>query len=62
MQMQKSARKNKFEDGDIIDYGFFKDLKVIKRGRSYYTLEDSSGNKKRVYKRLVDKYGIKKCQ
>ncbi len=58
--MQKNARKRKFKAGDTINYGFFKELKVIKSGISYYTLEDSSGNRKRIIKRLVDKYGIKK--
>ena len=54
--------KNKFKTGDTIDYGFFKELKVIKSSITYYILEDSSGNRKKIIKRLVDKYGIKKCQ
>ena len=46
--------------GDIIDYGFFINLKVIKEDELHYTLEDKDGNTKKVYKELVDKHSTVK--
>ena len=46
-----------FKVGDIINYSFFTNVKIVAINDSYYTLMDSYGNKKAVYRSLVDKYG-----
>lgn len=46
-----------FKIGDIIDYGFYEDVKIVDIDNEHYHLKDSKGNIKRVYKSLVDKHG-----
>lgn len=43
--------------GDIINYSFFVNIKVVAEDSKHFTLEDASGNTKRVYKSLVNKHG-----
>ena len=49
----------KFKIGDIIDYGFFINIKVIGIGLSHYILEDHNGNVRNRNIDLIDKYGKK---
>jgi len=49
----------KFKIGDIIDYGFYANLKIIDTDKKHYILEDKSGNKKKIYIELIDKYWMK---
>jgi len=49
----------KFKIGDVIDFGFYVNTKVIGMGLTYYILEDKNGNNKCVGIDLVDKYGKK---
>ena len=44
------------EVGDVIDYGFYINIKVIDMDDLYYYLEDKAGNKRKSYKFLVDKW------
>ena len=46
-----------FKIGDVINYGFYANIKVVGEDEEHYILEDKNGNTKKVYKSLVDKYG-----
>ena len=46
-----------FKRDDKIDYGFYKDLKVVGEDEKHYILRDRVGNLKKVYKSLVNEYG-----
>ena len=46
-----------FKIGDKIDYIFYKDIEITKKGIFYYILKDKKGNIKIVDIKLVDKYG-----
>ena len=46
-----------FKVGDIIDYSFYNEVKIIDIDELHYILADKQGNKKSVYIELVDKYG-----
>lgn len=50
---------DKFKVGDVISYGFYACLKVIKVEYGYYILEDQQGNSEKIYKSLVNKHGVK---
>ena len=46
-----------FKIGDIIDYGFYTNIKITDIDDKHYILQDSKGNIKKVYIELVDKHG-----
>lgn len=46
-----------FSIGDTINYGFYTSLKIVEIEELSYVLKDKAGNRKRVYKDLVNKYG-----
>lgn len=46
-----------FKIGDIIEYGFYSNVKIVDTDKMHYFLKDSSGNVKKVLKSLVDKHG-----
>ncbi len=48
-----------FKTNDIIDYGFYTNIKVVGENKYHYILEDKYGSKHMIYKDLVDKYGKK---
>ena len=48
----------KFYPGDIINYGLLSNLTIIAEiDDKYYLVKDSSGNKKKIYQSLINKYG-----
>ena len=48
----------KFYPGDIINYGLNSNLTIIAEiDDKYYLVKDSSGNKKKIYQSLINKYG-----
>lgn len=49
---------DKFKVGDVIDYGFMKELKVVNVTTKYYSLQDKSGNIEEKFKYLVNEHGI----
>lgn len=48
---------DKFKIGDIINYGFMKELKVVDITAKYYVLQDKNGNIEEKFKDLVEKHG-----
>ncbi len=51
--------KYMFKTNDIIDYGFYTNIKVVGENKYHYILEDKYGSKHMIYKDLVNKYGKK---
>ena len=48
----------KFYPGDIINYGLHSNLTIIAEiDDKYYLVKDSSGNTKKIYQSLINKYG-----
>lgn len=48
----------KFYPGDVINYGLLSNLTIIAEiDDKYYLVKDSSGNKKKIYQSLINKYG-----
>ena len=48
----------KFYPGDVINYGILSNLTIIAEiDDKYYLVKDSSGNKKKIYQSLINKYG-----
>ena len=48
----------KFYPGDTINYGLLSNLTIIAEiDDKYYLVKDSSGNKKKIYQSLINKYG-----
>ena len=48
----------KFYPGDVINYGLLLNLTIIAEiDDKYYLVKDSSGNKKKIYQSLINKYG-----
>ena len=48
----------KFYQGDVINYGLLSNLTIIAEiDDKYYLVKDSSGNKKKIYQSLINKYG-----
>ena len=44
--------------GDVINYGILSNLTIIAEiDDKYYLVKDSSGNKKKIYQSLINKYG-----
>lgn len=51
-----------FNIGDVIDYGFFSNVKIVGKTNEEYILRDKNGNIKKVYRSLIDKSGkLVKC-
>lgn len=48
--------ENEIKVGDFINYGFYANIKVVGIDDFYYYLQDKGGNKRKVYKFLVDKW------
>ena len=47
-----------FYPGDVINYGLLSNLTIIAEiDDKYYLVKDSSGNKKKIYQSLINKYG-----
>lgn len=46
-----------FKVGDIINYSFYSNIKVVCEDEECYLMEDKNGNTKKLSKRLVNKYG-----
>ena len=44
---------DKFKIGDIINYGFMKELKVVDITAKYYVLQDKNGNIEEKFKDLI---------
>ena len=49
-----------FKKDDIIDYGFYKELKIVGKDDNCYKLEDKNGNTKKIYIDLIEKHGEKR--
>ena len=48
----------KLYPGDVINYGILSNLTIIAEiDDKYYLVKDSSGNKKKIYQSLINKYG-----
>ena len=48
----------KLYPGDVINYGLLSNLTIIAEiDDKYYLVKDSSGNKKKIYQSLINKYG-----
>lgn len=47
----------KFKIGNIINYSFFANLKIVDEYEDCFVLQDKSGNTRKYSKRLVNKYG-----
>ena len=48
----------KFYPGDTINYGLLSNLTIIAEiDDKYYLVKDSSGNTKKIYQSLINKYG-----
>ena len=48
----------KFYPGDVINYGLLSNLTIIAEiDDKYYLVKDSSGNEKKIYQSLINKYG-----
>ena len=48
----------KFYPGDIINYGLHSNLTIIAEiDDKYYLVKDGSGNTKKIYQSLINKYG-----
>ena len=48
----------KLYPGDVINYGIFSNLTIIAEiDDKYYLVKDSSGNTKKIYQSLINKYG-----
>ena len=48
----------KFYPGDIVNYGLLSNLTIIAEiDDKYYLVKDSSGNTKKIYQSLINKYG-----
>ena len=47
----------KFYPGDVINYGLLSNLTIIAEiDDKYYLVKDSSGNTKKIYQSLINKY------
>ncbi len=51
---------NELKKGDTINYGMFKNVIYEGKDDQYVILKDKSGNTKKVYIELFEKYGRKK--
>ena len=48
----------KFYPGDVINYGLLLNLTIIAEiDDKYYLVKDGSGNTKKIYQSLINKYG-----
>ena len=48
----------KFYPGDVINYGLLSNLTIIAEiDDKYYLVKDNSGNTKKIYQSLINKYG-----
>ena len=48
----------KLYPGDVINYGILSNLTIIAEiDDKYYLVKDSSGNEKKIYQSLINKYG-----
>lgn len=45
-----------FKIGDVINYGFFVNIKIVGEDEEHFILEDKNGNTKKVYKSIINKY------
>lgn len=43
-----------FKEGDVINYGFWKNVKIVGEDEKHYILQDCKEHKKKVYKELVE--------
>ena len=49
-----------FNIGDIIEYGFYRDVEITDKDDKHYTIKDRKGNEKLVFIDLIEKYGKSK--
>lgn len=45
-----------FKVGDMINYGFFTNLKIVGEDEHHFILQDKNGNTKKVFKSLIEKH------
>lgn len=45
--------------GDIINYVFYSNLKIIGEDKKHFIMQDKYGNEVKIFKTLINKYGQK---